>query len=200
MREYMTGEALPLATVFREVAAFLTNRADAVLFGAHAVNAYCGPERMTQDVDVMSTKAAELAEDLRRDLASKLHIAVRVREVAPGLGFRVYQVRKPKDRHLVDVRQVSTLPDHQVIDGVRVATPTELAAMKTLAVAQRGARPKGLSDLLDLKRLLLSFPDLKVVDGSVAARLRALGASKEAFARWQSIASEPIEPDLDDGY
>src|SRR5437867_1278168 len=116
----MTHEPLPLATVFRKVALFLAKRSDAVVFGAHAVNAYCEPERMTHDVDIMSPNAAALAEDLRAHLVARLHIAARVRSVASGTGFRVYQVRKPKNRHLVDVRQVPELPEHETVDGVMV--------------------------------------------------------------------------------
>ena len=104
-REFVTQEEVPLATIFREVLEFLAGRSDAVLFGAHAVNAYCDPERMTHDVDLLSTRAAGLAEDLRERLAERLRIAARVREVIPGQGFRVYQLRKPANRHLVDVRQ-----------------------------------------------------------------------------------------------
>ena len=48
----MTNEPVPLASIFRRVFLLLKARPDAVLFGAHAVNAYCEPERMTQDIDV----------------------------------------------------------------------------------------------------------------------------------------------------
>src|SRR5438309_2003555 len=80
-REFMTHEELPLATVFREILLFLGQRRDALLFGAQAVNAYCETERMTHDIDVLSTEAAALAEALRAHLADRFHIAVRVREV-----------------------------------------------------------------------------------------------------------------------
>src|SRR4051812_33827325 len=56
-REFVTHEGVPLAAIFREVLEFLAGRPDAVLFGAHAVNAYCDPERMTHDVDLLSTRA-----------------------------------------------------------------------------------------------------------------------------------------------
>src|SRR4051812_33925373 len=100
----MTEEPLPLATIFREILAFLATRQDAVVFGAHAVNAYCEPARMTADVDVLSTDAAKLADDLRNVLAQRFHVAVRVREIVPK-GFRIYQVRTPRNRHLADIRQ-----------------------------------------------------------------------------------------------
>jgi hypothetical protein len=194
----MTNEPLPLASIFREIFLFLQKRPDAVLFGAHAVNAYCEPERMTQDVDVLSTNAEMLAESLRAHLADTLHIAVRVRVAIPGVGFRIYQVRQPKNRHLVDVRHVEQLPAHRLIDGVRIVEPNELVAMKACAMAHRHHRPKGSTDFTDLQRLLLAFPDLKTAEGSVAERMRALGASEAAFATWEKVVRERIEPDPDE--
>src|SRR5437660_6655663 len=102
-REFVMGEPLPLATIHDAVLEFLRNRDDAVLFGAQAVNAYVDESRMTQDVDILSTRAAELAEELRAHLNKTFHIAVRVRVVAEGKGFRIFQLREPKNRHLVDV-------------------------------------------------------------------------------------------------
>lgn len=197
-REFMTNEALPLASIFREIFVFLTKRHDVVLFGAHAVNAYCEPERMTQDVDLLSTNAAALAEDLRAHLAATFHVAVRVREVVPKVGFRIYQVQKPKNRHLVDVRQEPTLPAHRVVDGVCVVEPIELVAMKVNAMTQRIHRPKGSTDFTDLQRLLLAFPELKTDDGAVSERLRALGGSEAVFATWRDVVRERIEPDEDE--
>ncbi len=40
-----------------------------------------------------------------------------------------------------------------------VPMPEELIAHKVTALVQRGAKPKGLSDRLDLLRLLLAFPN-----------------------------------------
>lgn len=197
-REFMTQEALPLATIFREIFVFLTKRPDAVLFGAHAVNAYCDPERMTQDVDVLSSNGAALAEDLRAHLAATFHVAVRCREIIPGVGFRIYQVQKPKNRHLVDVRQEPTLPAHRVVDGVSVVAPVELIAMKVSAMAQRLHRPKGSSDRTDLQRLLLTFPELKTDEGAVREHLRVLGASEATLETWRNLVEAPIEPDEDE--
>ena len=58
-------EPLPLATIHDAVLEFLRGRDDVVVFGATAVNAYVDEPRMTQDIDLMSTRAAELAEELR---------------------------------------------------------------------------------------------------------------------------------------
>jgi len=199
-REFVTHEEVPLAAIFREVLEFLGGRTDVILFGAHAVNAYCDPERMTQDVDLLSLRASELAEQLRELLAERLHIAVHVREVIPGRGFRIYQVRKPSNRHLVDVRQTDTLPSSQQFASVWVIAPPELIAMKVISLVQRAGRPKAGTDLVDVQRLLLTFPDLQVAEGQVADRLRQMSASESVLSRWRELAQTPIEPDEDEGY
>jgi len=196
-REFMTGE-VPLAVVFREVYEFLRGRKDAVLFGAHAVNAYTSTSRMTEDVDVLSTRAALLAEEIRARLHEQLHVAVRVREMKGGQGYRVYQVCKPKNRHLVDVRQVSAFPQSTVDHGVRVVEPVELIAMKVMSYASRAAQPKGDTDRADIRRLLLAFPKLKDARGEVSARLKRGGADSRTMALWNEFATAPIERDSDE--
>src|SRR5213078_571873 len=91
-REFAMREPLPLATIHDAILEFLRGREDAVLFGAHAVNAYVSEPRMTQDVDIASTRAEEWAEELRAFLNQRFHIAVRVRTVRGGIGYRIYQV------------------------------------------------------------------------------------------------------------
>src|SRR5437868_4574693 len=81
-REFMMREPLPLATIQNAVLEFLRGRDDAVVYGAQAVNAYVGEPRMTQDIDLLSPRAGELAEELRDYLRRRFHIAVRVRQVA----------------------------------------------------------------------------------------------------------------------
>lgn len=80
LREFVTHEQVPLASVFAEVLPLLSSRDDVAIFGAHAVNAFATTERMTQDIDVLTTHAAELSEALRQRLAARFHIAVRVRD------------------------------------------------------------------------------------------------------------------------
>jgi hypothetical protein len=178
----------------------LTGRDDAVLFGAQAVNAYCEPQRMTGDIDVMSTRAGDLAEDLRARLATRFHIAARVCEVAGGQGYRVDQLRQPKNRHLVDVRQVLELPASRRFEGVQVIAPADLAALKVQSIAARKGREKELSDRLDLHRLLRAFPELRAEHGEVADRLHALGARESTLVLWAALARERVEPDPDDDY
>ncbi|HAG83779.1 MAG TPA: hypothetical protein DCL61_22185, partial [Cyanobacteria bacterium UBA12227] len=116
----MTNEPLPLTTIQAAVFEFLRNRDDVVVFGAQAVNAYVGEPRMTQDIDLMSVRAEELVQELREYLSEQFHIAVRVREVKEGQGYRLYQVHKSGNRDLVDMRKVSNFPEAQRIEQVLV--------------------------------------------------------------------------------
>ena len=200
-REFIMREPLPLATIHDAVLEFLRGRTDAVLFGAHAVNAYVDEPRMTQDVDILSPRAAELAEELRGYLSQRFQIAVRVQTVANGIGRRLYQVRKPQNRHLVDVRIVDSLPPHQQVEGIQVIPPADLIGQKVLGMVSRSGTAKRLTDLADIHRLLLAFPDLKAVEGSVADRLRASDAPAAALETWREIASQEIvAEDDEDGY
>jgi hypothetical protein len=191
-------ERVPLAQIHDAVLEFLRDRDDAVLYGAQAVNAYVDEPRLTQDVDIASTRAADLAEELREFLNRRFHIAVRVRTVREGIGFRVYQVRKPQNRHLVDVRPVEILPPAQKVKRVLVVTPPELIAGKVQAWTQRRHKPKAGSDWRDLASLLLAFPELKTREGPVAERLRAADVSAEIMAAWNELVSQEILPEDED--
>ena len=169
-----------------------------MLFGAQAVNAYVDEPRMTQDVDILSTRAAGLAEEIRALLAQRFTIAVRIREVSSGRGFRVFQLREPKNRHLVDIRQTDQLPPNQLIADVRVLIPEELIAQKVISVAARSTQPKGDTDRRDLKLLLLSYPQLKVESGVVMERLLAGGAGRAAIEEWSRLVASIIEPETPD--
>src|SRR5438128_1162033 len=160
-REFVTREPLPLATIHDAVLEFLCGRDDAVLLGAQAVNAYVSEPRMTQDVDIASTRSEAFAEQLRAFLHQRFHIAMQIRELREGLGYRIYQVRKPENRHLVDVRPVENLPPAQRVRKVLVVTPPELVANKLMSMVARQSRPKGSIDRADLYRILLTFPELK---------------------------------------
>jgi hypothetical protein len=127
-REFIMREPLPLATIHDAVLEFLRGRTDAVPFGAHAVNAYVDEPRMTQAVDILSPRAAELAEESRAYLSQRFQIAVRIRTVANGLGHRLYQVRKAQDRCLVNVRSVDVPPAHKVVREVLVVPPADVMA------------------------------------------------------------------------
>jgi len=192
-------EPLPLATIHDAVLDFLRDRTDAALFGAHAVNAYVSEPRMTEDVDILSPRAADLAEELRAHLTQLFQIAVRVRKVDRGKGFRIYQMREPKNRHLVDVRPEPSLPRTRTIEHVLVVEPAELIARKVLALQSRRGSPKWGTDWRDVAHLLLTFPELKSVRGAVRDRLDAKAASPEVVRTWENLVAEVIRETPEDG-
>ena len=194
-------EPLPLATIQDAVLEYLRGVKDAALFGAQAVNAYVDEPRMMQDVAVLSTRAREFAEELKEHLNLKFHVAIRIREVAGGKGFRLFQVQKTGNRHLVDIRAVQSLPPVRRLDEVQVAAPAELIALKVIAYLSRKGQPKAFTDRRDLAALLLKFPQLKADDGEVRERLAAAGADAQTHAAWRDLVAEAIVPENDDeGY
>jgi len=146
----------------------------------------------------MSTRAPDLADELCAYLNKRFHIAVRVRTVRGGIGYRVYQVSKPKNRHLVDVRPVAALPANQRVDDVRVLTPPELASSKVFSMVGRAKTVEGMIDRADLGRLLLTFPELKAEKGPVADCLRAAGAPAAVLAAWKKVVAEEVLPPDED--
>ena len=192
------SETLPLATIQEAVLEFLRGRDDAVVFGAQAVNAYVPEPRMSQDIDLLSPRAAELAEELRAHLSNQFHVAIRVREVADGRGYRLYQIQKTGNRHLVDIRLVTSLPPSQRISQVLVASPEELIALKVIAYHQRRGQPKSGTDWRDVTMLLLAFPELKQEGGLVTERLKAENAGDEAMKLWRELVDLEIQSTEDD--
>lgn len=191
-QEFIMNEPLPLARIQDAIFEFLRGRDDAVMFGAQAVNAYVKEWRMTEDVDILSTRGPELAEELRKFLNERFHIAVRTRKIRGGIGYRVYQIQKPENRHLADVRPVAEFPPSRRINGILVPNPEQVVANKVRAYAQRLGSPKSFTDRRDLAVLLLTFPDLKVSDGAVRERLVADGAGTNAYEAWDEIVRQPI--------
>jgi hypothetical protein len=192
-----------LADIFRSVFSYLKKRpSSSAVFGSQAVNAYVDPPRMTDDMDILSTDAENLAEEIKDRLAKDFHIATRVRVVAHGLGYRVYQVRKPpqRNRHLIDIRQVGSLPATRHIEMVAVVAPAELVVLKLRAMIVREGTDKGISDKLDIHRMLLAFPEFRSDEGAVAAILRAQRASLEVWQAWARLLNEPVTRYNDDDY
>lgn len=187
------NESLPLATIQEAILEFLRGRDDAVVFGAQAVNAYVPEPRMSQDIDLLSTRAPNLAEELRSHLSGRFHIAVRIREVADGRGFRLYQIHKSGNRHLADIRWVENLPPANRIADVLVASPEELIALKVISYHQRRGQPKSGTDWRDLAMLLLAFPGLKQDTGPVSERLHAEGAGEDVMALWRELVRQEIQ-------
>lgn len=200
MREFMMNEPAPLSSIQEAVLEFLQDRDDVVVFGAQAVNAYVDEPRMSQDVDVLALEADQIAEELRACLNARFNIAVRVRSVASGKGLRIYQVRKPKNRHLVDVRSVDELPPHQRLERILVPTPPELISQKVVSMTSRSKTAKGMTDIADLRRLLLTFPELKTELGPVADSLRVSGATDLEMTAWRDLVAQDIQSDDNDEY
>ena len=197
-REFVMKEPAPLAVVHDSILEFLRGRDDAVVFGAQAVNAYVDSPRMTQDVDVVSNNAEELAEQLRQHLGDQFPIAVRVRKVGDGVGYRIYQLTKPKHRHLVDIRQADVLPSSRRIGGILVVAPVELVACKVIAYWRRKGKPKAGTDWRDIALLLLTFPELRSEEGSVLQWLEAENVAEEVLEVWRQLVAEEIFPDEED--
>jgi hypothetical protein len=197
-KEFAMREPLPLATIHEAVLEFLRGREDVVVFGATAVNAYVGEPRMTQDIDLMSTRAVDIAEELRAHLSELFHIAVRVRTVRGDKGYRLFQMQKAGNRHLVDVRPVERLPESETIQDVRILAPTELIAYKVRSFHSRRGQPKSFSDMRDLAMLFLTFPDMKTESGAVSSVLRSLGANAEEIATWSDLVAQDLKAPKDD--
>jgi hypothetical protein len=170
------------------------------VFGAQAVNAYVDAPRMTQDLDLLSSRAGALAQELRTYLRQRFHIAVRVRQVSQGRGYRIFQVRKPRNRHLVDIRAVESLPAAQRLAGVLVIAPVELIASKVQAYYQRRGQPKSGTDWRDLALLLLTFPALKRDPGPVRTCLQTAGADPVVLTIWQELVAQEIRPEDDEAW
>ncbi len=188
-------EPLPLSIIQEAVLEFLQGRDDVVLFGAQAVNAYVDEPRMTQDVDLLSTRAEDLAEELKEFLSNKFHIAVRIRKVADGKGFRIYQLRNEGNRHLVDLRMISEFPPTETIEDILILSPVELLASKIISYHSRKGKPKAGTDYRDLGMLLLRFPELKE---KVSETLRAKNVGEAVLETWAEIASQDFQFEDDD--
>ncbi len=200
-KEFVMREPLPLATIHEAVLEFLRGRDDVVVFGATAVNAYVDEPRMTQDIDLMSTRAGDLAEELREYLSERFHIAMRVRTVRGDKGYRLFQMQKTGNRHLVDVRPVASLPESQTIEDIRVLTAPELIAHKVVSYNARRGKPKAGTDWRDLAMLLLTFPELKTETGAVSEKLRSIAATEQVMKEWRDLVDETITlPDDDDEF
>ncbi|MDX6384174.1 MAG: hypothetical protein QOK48_1747 [Blastocatellia bacterium] len=196
--EFAMREEVPLATIHEAVLEFLRGRDDAVVFGAQAVNAYVGEARMGQDIDLISTRAVELAEELRAHLSDHFHIAVRVSVIGAGKGFRLFQIHKPRNRHLVDLRAAESLPRAERIEDVLVMSTPELIAHKVISCHARRGQPKAGTDWRDLAMLLLTFPELKKEHGAVGEALKRVEAADDVFNAWKDLVCQEIVEAEDD--
>lgn len=176
----------------------MRHRNDVAVFGAQAVNAYVSEPRMTRGLDLLSTRAAAFAEELRQYLAQRFHIAIRIRQVAEGRGFWLFQIRRGGNRHLIDIRSIEQLPDTQRMSEVLVIAPPDLIASKVLAYHQRRGKPKSGTDWRDIALLLITFPELKQEHGIVAERLQATGATPAVFNVWRDLVGQELSLEEED--
>jgi hypothetical protein len=195
-QEFAMREHLPLATIHDAVLDFLRGRSDVVVFGAQAVNAYVDEPRMSQDIDLLSTRPTGLSEELREYLSERFLITINV--TGNGTGYRLFQIQKPRNRHLVDVRNADSLPHAERIEDVLVISPPELIAHKVISYHARRGQPKSGTDWRDLAMLLLTFPELKREEGAVTEALKSLAAKDDVMETWwELVAQELVEPDDD---
>ena len=164
------------------------------------MNVYVGEPRATQDVDVMALDASAVATSICEYLHQELNIAVRTRTVASVKGWRVYQSREPKNRHLVDIRQVDKLPPCLVTDEIRVVQPAELIALKVISMTARQQTPKGLTDQADIMRLLIQFPEYRVESGAVLDILRRGHSDPVSEMQWHNLVTQDFRPNDDNEY
>jgi len=194
-QEFAMRETLLLSTIHESVFEFLKGRDDVVLFGAQAVNAYVSEPRMTQDVDLLSTRAREFSKELREHLSESFHIAVRVREIGEGKGFRIYQTRKEGNRHLVDIRLIENFPETQTVEDIQILSPLELIISKVISFHSRKGKPKAGTDWRDLAVLLLQFPELKE---KVVGNLQTKNVGKAVLETWAEIARQDFQAETED--
>lgn len=196
-KEFAMREQLPLATIHDAVLEFLRGRDDVVVFGAQAVNAYVDEPRMSQDIDLVSTRATELAKEIREYLSE--HFPITIHVVGNGNGYRLFQIQKPRNRHLVDVRPAESLPHTERIEDVLVMSPPELIAHKVIAYHAHRGQPKAGTDWRDLAMLLLTFPELKREEGSVSETLKSIDAKEDVMETWRELVARKLVESDDDG-
>jgi len=189
-RDFKAREKFPRDMILTAVRDFLRGREDAVVFGGHAVNAYAKEQRATQEIDLLSTRAAKLATELRDYLNRRFRLFLLIRRLNKGEGRRIYQATQSGNHFLIDLRPVSELPAARRISQVLFMEPAELIASKVIAYHKRRDKPKGDMDWRDLAKLLLTFPELKSEDGAVAERLQAAGAEEAVIEVWKNLVAQ----------
>jgi hypothetical protein len=191
LQELKAQEIFPAATIHKAVLEFLRGRDDAVVFGAHAVNAYVKEQRLTQEIDLLSTRTAKLATELRDYLNRKFRIFLLIRKLNKGNGRRIYQAMKSGDNHfLVDIRPVAKLPLAKNISQVSFMEPAELVANKLSAYHRRHEKLKADTDWRDIRMLLLTFPELKRNSSIVVERLQAAGTEEMVIEVWKKLVQQ----------
>ncbi|MES1207615.1 MAG: hypothetical protein ABUS79_16890 [Pseudomonadota bacterium] len=201
--EYHMRETLPIHRIQEAIFDFCRHRLDMAVFGAQAVNFYVDQPRMTQDVDILCTDPSAFSADLARSIGDQFHVAIRVRQLSPGKAYRVFQLRSEGNRHLADLRLAEfPLTDLVERDGIHYVGLPLLIALKVVALAKRRLAPKGATDLADLRRMLLSHPNLRHEEGPVADAIHVVGGGQEELRQWRALVEEKTvcDEDSDEGY
>src|SRR5438552_3733004 len=155
-KEFAMREPLPLATIHDAVLQFLRGRDDAVVFGAQAVNAYVDEPRMSQDIDLVSTRATELAEELAAENPKGLTFSVKLKD-----GKTQFHVG---EKIRLELSFASSLPETYVFDNAGYDRSGRLDIDKFVV-----DRPDGVTDpLYDYYH--------KSLGGFMGGGLRGIGA------------------------
>jgi len=187
--DFKAREKIPLVTIQNAAMEFLRGRDDAVIFGAHAVNAYVKEPRPTQEIDLLSTRTAKLTTELRDYLNRRFRIFLLIRKLK-GEARRIYQATRDGNHSLIDIRPVPQLPPAKRIAQVLFMEPAELIASKVIAYHRRRDKPKGDMDWRDLAKLLLAFPKLKSDSSAVMERLQAADAEEAVLEVWKKLVAQ----------
>lgn len=65
-------------------------------------------------------------------------------------------------------------------------------------MTSRSKTAKGMTDVADLRRLLLTFPELKIKEGLVLEALKTATALPAAIAAWNELVEQEIELESDE--
>jgi hypothetical protein len=196
----MRREPLPLATIQAAVFDFLRDRDDVVVVGKQAVNVYVDKPCITQDFDLISVFAEELAQELCKHLSQLFYSIIRMRKVKKGQGYLVYQVQSSGNRYLADITQVIELPEAQRIKQVLIMDPAELIASKWISYYEWRGQPESWIDWQDLEMILSAFPELKHESSRVLNCLISAGATKNVLELWGEVMGIKIDLKEDEDY
>ncbi len=131
---------------------------------------------------------------IRANAFTSLQVGV----IGAGKGHRLFQIQKPRNRHLVDLRTVESLPHAERIEDVLVTSPPDLIAQKVISYHARRGEPEAGTDWRDLAMLLLTFPELKQEQGAVSKVLKSIGVKDDVMQTWRElVAQEIVEPEED---
>src|SRR6266851_3629431 len=124
---------------------------------------------------------------------------LRGRVIGAGKGYRLFQIQKARNRHLVDLRAAESLPHAERIEDVLVMSPPELIAHKVISYHSRHGQPKAGTDWRDLAMLLLTFPELKKEEGAVSEVLRLMKVGEQVMKAWSELVAQEIAEPEDEG-